>query len=121
MCVSTYQQRSEAITHSAPENPEGQERRERAPGRRPKVQGEVLTGCAKEGLGEGEGSLLNLSSFPHRAGALARGEWKERAFGAEGQGTRVGRASCSHLQQRSSEGQCDPVAHPYAKGTHEVP
>lgn len=70
---------------------------------------------------EGEGrSLLNLSSFPHRAGVLAKESGNERALSVEGQDA-VWSAPGALTSHNSLEGQCDPVAHPYAKGTHKVP
>lgn len=47
----------------------------------------------RKGYVEGKGrSLLNLSSFPHRAGVLAKESGNERALGMKGQDAPVWRA-----------------------------
>lgn len=96
-----------------------------------KVQEEARMGWVG-GSERGEEASLTFPFFPHRNLVGGGGEegrddgWTDtdHMTGIEMEGTQVpgGHPGLYHFcDYRSSEGQCDPVAHPYAKATHEGP
>lgn len=70
----------------------------------------------------GEEASLTFLFFPHRNLVLVRCREGEAQDGrGRSSSARRAHSALSPSATVSSEGQCDPVAHPYAKGTHEGP
>ena len=76
-----------------------------------------MLGAVREGSKRTEEASLTFPFFPHRNLVLV--------LGGGGKGKELKCLESTpwlyHLQQLSAKGQCDPAAHPYAKGTHEGP